>query len=182
MRHSIWGRHPIHKGYLVSIDGEVFREERKDVMGRKLPSKYLSISVHKHGYTQVGLGYRPRKTANLVAETHLADTKTLYRCQVLHRNDMKADSRLENLYYGSYEDNLADAIRNNKRVYHVHENCDKAKWKSIRVYGKGIDKTFPNIKEAMKFIGVSASAVSQALKKKSKTGGYNVQIQNSEVA
>ena len=176
MIHTIWAKHPIHTKHRISIDGQVYRIRHR-VGSRLIPFLHLKVSLHKHGYTQVGLNYQPRKTANLVAEAFLSGTKTDSKCQVLHKNDIKIDSSIENIYYGSYEDNLADAVRNGNRVHHVHKNCDEAKWKPIRVYGKGIDKIFPSIKEAYIFIGVGASAISQALRNNRKTGGYNVELQ-----
>ena len=174
-KHTVWARNKDFPRHVFSIDGDILRLDGYDSAGKMSRQKLLSQSINAHGYPQVGLGIK--KVANLVAQAFLYKDKTNYKCQVLHKNDIKSDSRLENLYYGSYEDNLADAVRNGNRVYKVHENCDKSKWKPLRVHGRGIDKVFPSIKEACIFIGVGAAAVSQALKKQSKTGGYNVELQ-----
>lgn len=36
--------------------------------------------------------------------------------QVLHRNDVRTDNRVENLYYGTASDNMADSLRNGRRT------------------------------------------------------------------
>jgi len=176
--HTIFGKHPSYPNHLISIDGAIYRKGFYDTNSRWRPSKFLSISYHKAGYSQVNLNYQPRKTANLVAETFLMYTKTPIKCKVLHRNDVKTDSSIENLYYGSHEDNLADAVRNGNRVYKVHENCHKAKHKRLIVTTGKTEQLFNSIKEACEFMGCCASSVSQALKNGNKIKRiYNVTIQ-----
>ena len=105
--------------YEVSDQGRVRSLERsvrkwdgfRTVKGRELklsktPKGYLVATIYKEGE-------RLRKGVHcLVAESFLA--KPLGTDRVLHNNDVKTDNRLTNLRWGTHQDNMEDAIKNDR--------------------------------------------------------------------
>ncbi len=56
---------------------------------------------------------RQYTAGRLVLETYIGPCPLGKEC--CHRNDIKQDDRLENLYWGTSSENCADAVRNNRR-------------------------------------------------------------------
>jgi len=177
-KHTIWASP--RDNYLVSIDGTAMRLEhkRKHLQGSvEVDRVYRQKMVESNRpYSPVSFGRgEQRKMHRLVAELFI-EGRTDINNQVLHRDDNPHNNTIENLYWGSYEDNLNDSIVNNKRVYKVHANCAKAKFKPLLITKGAFRREFKNIKEAIVFLGVGASAVSQALKNGRPTAGYKVEL------
>ena len=178
MKHTVWASP--RENYLVSIDGTALRlkHHRKHMHGDvEVDRVYEAKEVgSKTAYGRLSFGkYDQQKMHRLVAELFIGGRDEI-NCQVLHKDDDAFNNSIENLYWGNFEDNLKDSIKNSKRVYKVHSNCDRAKHKPLEIRKGKFMQVFDNIKEAKEFIGVSASAISQALKKGRKTGGYEVRL------
>ena len=81
------------------------------------PGRILKQSRDARGCPRVNLYFHGKRTthyvAHLVADAFLPPKKPTD--QVLrHLNDDPTDNRIENLAWGTYSDNMADAIRNGK--------------------------------------------------------------------
>lgn len=83
---------------------------------RTLPAKVLATAIggRANNYTRVSLyGKDTRRHAyihHLVLEAFVGPRPEW--AHVCHRNDVGSDNRLENLYYGTPEENLKDRARN----------------------------------------------------------------------
>lgn len=104
--------------YEVSSQGRV-RSWKNNRHGRADQPKILSQSVTAQGYNYVGLrapdceGADRLNVHRLVAEAFIRSVKDDER--VCHRNDVKTDNRLDNIYIGTPQDNANDKIRNDKQ-------------------------------------------------------------------
>jgi len=100
-----WKKIRFCKGYWVHKDGWVWSEKSK---------KFLKGCPDRAGYLRVRLGKRRRRPIHLLVLQHFIGPrpKGYVGC---HKNDIRTDNRLDNLYWGTYADNRIDAILN-KRV------------------------------------------------------------------
>lgn len=101
--------------YLVSIDGEVITLKTNNIMKLELTHGYHRIQL-------AGKKYRLNRLMLFIFKGNASRVNNL----ALHRNDIKLDNRLENLYWGSEVDNAQDAIRNNKLAKRTPEQISKA--------------------------------------------------------
>ena len=141
--------------YKVSNLGELESVARKGqgpftsktfLMQYTLHNGYPQVSLHKNGDRVVA------KVANIVLETFISTRPKGKEC--CHKNDIRDDSRLENLYWGTPKQNHADAKRNGKmeivrRSALKGEDCHTAKVTKelvvqirnlYNIYGKSIKK------------------------------------------
>ncbi len=106
-------------GYFVSSEGEFFKQTSKGLETRKSYTGkfgYIYIKLTKEG------SYYPKTVHRLVAIAfHGFPTKE--RSLACHLNDIKTDNSAANIYWGSYSDNMNDAIRNGNRP--IGPNCRK---------------------------------------------------------
>lgn len=129
----------------------------------------LKPGFDTHGYRQVTLYLRGKRknflVAHLVADAFLPPKKPTD--QVLrHLNDDPTDNRIENLAWGTYSDNMADAIRNDKIPRGVAHYCAKLTEENVReirrLYATG---NFTQQDLALKF-GVAQGVISDIVKRK----------------
>lgn len=102
------GRYEIsNDGLIRSLYEPTYRGSRK----RKSP-KIKKCFINEYGYVQTVLatGSRSRiaKIHRLILESFVGPRPKLLAC---HRNGIKTDNRLENLYWGTYSDNYLDSVR-----------------------------------------------------------------------
>lgn len=89
---------PGHRGYYINTQGEVFHDNVK-----------LKPWLHNNGYLKVNLEYKkPYSIHRLLAITFITNPGNK-RC-VCHRNNIKTDNRVENLYWGTQKENVHQAI------------------------------------------------------------------------
>ena len=103
-------------GYYIDKSGKVFTTI---VAGRwKEPLRELGVTPNRDGYLTVRIyinGKRTRKPMHrLLAEAFLPNPNGFK--VVRHLNDIKTDNRLENLAWGTCDDNAKDMVRNGKSV------------------------------------------------------------------
>ncbi len=103
MIYTVWAILPKEKDYWISISGAVYSTKSKTTL-KPYPSNngyltYFSVNKGTTAHTMVLETFVPRK--------QVLD-------MVLHRNDVKHDNRLENLYYGDKKQNALDASRNGR--------------------------------------------------------------------
>lgn len=101
-------------GRVRSLDKYVTTSTGKS---RLIRGRELSLKPGNVGYSRVMLRELDRKREDLVhrimAEAFIPNPEDLPL--VRHLNDIKTDNRIENLAWGSYSDNMADALRNGKQ-------------------------------------------------------------------
>jgi hypothetical protein len=82
-----------------------------------------------HGYLTVGLRiggkYSFVSIHRLIALTFIPNTDE--KPHVLHRNDIRTDNRIENLYWGTHTENIREAIRNGRELGHKGDSHHNAK-------------------------------------------------------
>ena len=103
----------------------------------------------KNGYFSVGLwvdGVRHHRTIHrLVAEAFIPNPCGYE--YVLHKNDIKTDNRVENLYWGTHQDNMDDMVRKGRSAKGVRS----PNWRgAVRVGGV----IFPCCSAAAEALGV----------------------------
>ena len=114
--------------YIIFIDGTIFSD---------YGLHYTKVKPHmeNNGYMCVRLWnnntYTSRTLHTLIA-THFLENPNNLPC-VLHKNDNKLDNTLENLYFGDYKDNGADAKRNGKYVHRIPQCCKDEIKKTIEL-------------------------------------------------
>jgi hypothetical protein len=99
-------------------DGGRIRRVQK--LARTSVGRELGDSRCGMGYPRVVLskpGERPRyvRLHTLILETFVGPKPA--GCEGCHRDDVRTNNTLENLYWGSRSQNNHDAIRNGRRVY-----------------------------------------------------------------
>jgi hypothetical protein len=100
--------------YSVSDQGRIRSEERKDALGRRVRERILKPGV-RGGYPQVNLAmfgvHQMHDVHRLVLTAFVGPQQ---KTQVVrHLNDDPLDNWLDNLAYGTHEENKQDQIRNN---------------------------------------------------------------------
>lgn len=99
---EIWKPIPRCKNYYASSLGRIRGSSGKILK----PYFRLSSGYHYVGLYEDGKPTN-RKISRLVCRSFLGESKLM----ALHKNGIKADNRLENLYYGTAKDNSRDALR-----------------------------------------------------------------------
>lgn len=96
-------------GYKVYSDGKVWSYRR---------GKFLAANLDKNGYKRVQLycegRFKTIRIRRLLLETFVGPCPG--GMEGLHKNDIKADNRLENLYWGTHSQNIREAFKNSKRT------------------------------------------------------------------
>lgn len=103
-----WRPIPGFEGFFsVSNTGLVFNHRRGRLQVADLTSRYVRYAISANGK-------RRRENAHvLVLECFVGPSNGLWG---LHRNDIKTDNRVENLYWGTPKQNSLDRIANGKSM------------------------------------------------------------------
>jgi len=108
-----WRKIPGYSRYEISAEGMIRNSDGKVMTqrlnGSRLNNKYLSVNI-------MGDGNRPWQERRKIQLVHhlilMAFVGLPQKGQIAcHKNDIKTDNRLENLYWGTYSDNARDAIK-----------------------------------------------------------------------
>ena len=163
-----WKQIPDYPDYLVSSLGKIFVLERISSLGEFLPEGFLK-PTNSHGYLSVWLSknnkWKQFRIHRLVASAFIENPNNLPK--TLHKNDIRTDNRVENLYHGTMKQNYEDAKRNGRLNMSKGEDHYRAKLKEddvrlIRMlYNSGM---FTQIKIAQAF-KVSKSTIKGAIDK-----------------
>ena len=120
---ALWKSVPDYPGYEVSDQGEV---RSVPATGSRRQGKVLKAAL-THGYRSVDLynhgGKQPtrRKVSVILLEAFVGPRpEGMHAC---HRDDVRDHDTLDNLYWGTPEQNVADAYINGKRV--LSDSCGK---------------------------------------------------------
>ena len=109
-----WGNYEVSdKGRVKSIDREIKPKNKKSYICK---GKILKACLNSQGYPTVNLCKLPRRsTYKIHALVSLAFMGPLpEEKQVNHIDDNKLNNCVENLYFGTHQDNMDDAILNQK--------------------------------------------------------------------
>ena len=154
---EIWRNVLTHNGYKVSNLGKV-------MSFRKVKSGKLMIpSSDKDGYLKVnlssGVGTKAKsmKIHVLVLQAFIG-VAPVNKPNGCHKNDIKTDNRLENLYWGTQKENVQDALIN--KTWPIGEDSCNAKLTNKEVYEiKDLVKNGYKDTEIGNFYGVHAATI-----------------------
>ena len=133
---------PGYEGYFISKCGEVFSNKSKQILRQQTVSK---------GYKRVTLGSfsekRTRGVHSLVLLTFVGEKPV--GCECRHLNSDPSDNRLENLCYGTAQENTDDKFYQNRKFQKLNAKKAIAIAKDTRPY-----------KQIATEYGISATSVS----------------------
>lgn len=105
---EVWKIIPNHESYSASSFGNIKNNKTEKILMPVVWGNRGHMAVKVGG----GRGASKKYIHRLVLMSFIGmPEKGQIAC---HRNDVKTDNRLENLYWGTYKSNTADAIRNGK--------------------------------------------------------------------
>lgn len=126
--------------YYISEFGDVYS---------KFSDKLLKHSISKDGHHRVDIHGKHKFVHKLVYETWIGPIKK--NEQINHYDDNKDHNHYSNLYAGNQKENVADQVRNGKRIGHII---------SVTIYDSDYDEfiTFPSVKHFLKYSGHKCSS------------------------
>lgn len=151
--------------YQVSNTGKIKGLPRIDSNGRIYPERFLTPEKLRKGYLRVCLG--SRKTGlrhylvhRLVAMAFIPNPDSLP--QINHKNENKADNRVENLEWCDNEYNHNYGERNKRATRHKNKKCCAmdANGNIVRIFG--------SIKDAAKEFNTTPNYISNAIHKRTR--------------
>lgn len=152
------------------IDGTIYtyRSNYKGVKTNKLIKKAARLNK-KHGYLYVSIYYydikyvRTRRLNRVVAETFIPNPDNLP--VVGHKNNIKTDNRVENLYWTTYSENSQKAVNDGLLVN--DKGFDDSQSKPVSMYDTLTNEllgTYGSIIEANKATGVAKTTIARQAK------------------
>lgn len=152
------------------IDGTIYtyRSNYKGIKTNKLVKKAAHLN-RKHGYLYVSIYYydikhvKTRRVNRVVAETFIPNPDNLP--VVGHKNNIKTDNRVENLYWTTYSENSQKAVNDGLLVN--DKGFDDSQSNPVNMYNtltNELIKTYGSIREASKETGVSISTITRQSK------------------
>lgn len=132
--------------YFVSNDGEVYSGWSKRKL--KLLKRWIN-KIHFYYYVDIYLGKTQKHCFihRMVYEVWVGEIPT--ELQVNHKNDIKTDNRVSNLYIGTQKQNIHDSIRNNHR-----QPCYDSNKKKVVLLDKKYNAkvSFDSVMDALKYV------------------------------
>lgn len=152
------------------IDGTIYtyRSNYKGIKTNKLIKKATHLNK-KHGYLYVSIyyydvkGIKTRRLNRIVAETFLPNPDNLP--VVGHKNNIKTDNRIENLYWTTYSENSQKAVDDGLLVN--DKGFDDSQSKPVNMYNTLTNEllgTYGSIIEANKETGVAKTTIARQAK------------------
>jgi len=116
--------------YAITRDGKVWSKPRKDNIGRDVGGVWLTFYPSTNGkYSIIRFWIRNKKYARrihqLVLETYVGPCPKGMECR--HLNGNPADNRLDNLCWGTHQENMKDMVRHGTHITHAGEKNGQAK-------------------------------------------------------
>lgn len=152
------------------IDGTIYtyRSNYRGIKTDKLIKKAAHLNK-KHGYLYVSIyyydvkGIKTRRLNRIVAETFIPNPDNLP--VVGHKNNIKTDNRVENLYWTTYSENSQKAVNDGLLVN--DKGFDDSQSKPVNMYNTLTNEllgTYGSIIEANKITGVAKTTIARQAK------------------
>lgn len=152
------------------IDGTIYtyRSNYKDIKTDKIIKKAAHLNK-KHGYLYVSIyyydikGIKTRRLNRIVAETFIPNPDNFP--VVGHKNNIKTDNRVENLYWTTYSENSQKAVNDGLLVN--DKGFDDSQSKPVNMYNTLTNEllgTYGSIIEANKITGVAKTTIARQAK------------------
>ena len=160
---TVWGKLDPEDDYLISSDGQVKSTKRGKERLLKLSNGgdgYLNFGYHKDG-KQTTL-----KVHRCVAIVFLGD-RSSEGLQVLHEDGNRLNNNVENLYWGTQEQNMKDKIRHGTVFRPQGEKCGTSKLKEEDIYKiRELRLTGMTLQKIADLFGVHKSLICKILRGK----------------
>ena len=152
---------PDFSDYFIDENGDVFSKSYHPIQNKNCELKKLKISKHKSGYLYVVLfknGKRYfKKLHKIIAETFIPNHEN--HPFVRHLDDNKLNNSLENLAWGTHQDNMDDRKKNGNNVKGERNGRVKlTEEQVIQIRQKYISRKYTQ-KQLAKEYGVSQFAI-----------------------
>lgn len=169
---------PGYENYGITLDGRVWscsRVVRCNRGVRTTKGKWLGIGINSDGYYSVSLADEKVTVQYFLALTFIGP-KPFPNAQVLHKNDVKFDNRIENLYWGTPQENMDDKVRNgncptaenhpnslftNEQVREIYKRCFVEYMNALAVEFNVCYHTIKNIKARVTYASVTQDLYEQ---------------------
>lgn len=117
-----------YSNYIICCDGTIFS---------KYWNRYEKLTpIYYNGYARVVLSKNKQLTYyfvhRLIGEHFLPNPDN--KPNVCHKNDIKTDNRLTNLYWGDQKDNMEDKFRNGRYVHRIPNATKNEIYKTIQMF------------------------------------------------
>lgn len=167
--------------YLIDSLGNVVSLPKQQ--GSRFVNQYkiLGTKINRLGYKEVALT-KNGKTKTLLLHRlialHFIDNPKNYPC-VNHKNGIKTDNRLENLEWCTRSQNTKHAYENNLGHFREFANAGieamnkYTQYISVKLIApNGKELSFPNTKEAAKYLGTNNDEITRAIRKEQRVKGH----------
>ena len=155
------------RDHWVDTDGSVYCRDSRYGKDNKIIRKAQS-TVHGYKYCgvyYVGKGNISKRVHRLVAEAFIPNPND---CKVIgHKNNIKSDNRVENLYWTTTKENTQKAYDDNLAVN--DKGFDDSQSKPVYMFETTTNKliaTYGSITEAAKLTGINKTTISRQAKYK----------------
>ena len=150
----------------VDVDGNIYAFDKRNNHGNKLIKKSQHIV---HGYSYCGITYNgkniSKRVHRLVAEAFIPNPNNYH--VIGHKNNIKNDNRVENLYWTTVSENTQkaydDGLAYNKKGYEDEQSIPVIMFETST--NKKLQE-FGSISEASKATGISKTTISRQAKYK----------------
>ena len=135
MKEKKWAEIPGWPGYRVSDNGEV--QSCRDCAGYDSGAwHYISLFTDKGGYKKFTLHYRQRTAfvgVHVVVLSCFGGRRPPGNSMGLHKNGIRDDNRIENLYWGFADDNARDRDKHGKTARFERNGNAKLTWDQVEI-------------------------------------------------
>lgn len=101
--------------YWVSNYGDIYREATIDKAGRRLQLRYLKV-IDGSVRLQIDGHSIKQPIGRLILLSFIGASPYKNKCLARHLDDNRSNNKLDNLAWGDHSDNMADALRNGRRI------------------------------------------------------------------